>query len=831
MKKISFLLLCSLIAIFCVIALSSTIVLAESAPMTQVEEIESTKYIVNNEDKIVYRVMPETDVSSFKANFKNPEIIKVYTAEDGEEVADESIIGTGMILENTTNNEKYEISVIADLDGDGLISSVELTKEIRHVVGLADYQLEGIYEKSADLNNDNSVNHIDITILIRYIVYGELEVQENEEIKSPEIELVSGETGLDGWYISNVQFKVVQDPENGENIKTRYKILGSETSEEIEANSDDVITLEDGVYQIIAYSYSNDGHKSFVTRAEFKVDATAPILGNLNMWLEEENGQVYENGTWTNQSVVISQVDGSDETSGHAKTSYYIKDSEEITEGTQGVNTLTENGTYVVVLTTEDNAGNRSEKEFTIKIDKTNIIPPELKVVSGDQNEGSEWYYSDVVLQLEEQQQDSNSSKIIKNTYEIEGAQATAETEIENNGQITIIENGISIIKVYSYNEAGNKSKETTLTIKKDSSRPAAPKINVISGTNLKNNWYIDDVKLQVIKVEADENLSQINRMAYKIEGATETALTDINNEDTIDITNDGTSTISVYSYNEAGNRSEATEIIISKDSVNPENVEVSYENLKSDSYTLVLKGTDSISGMESYDIYIDGILKDTIKSSKEEERYDVKDQKSGTYSVYIIGKDKAGRFTKSETIEIKMAKIEKERVDHIEFVVNNFHISDDENRISKNGVSKLISDTSLTAQSKYIMLTSDQKDKNNLTGTLEGKVRIILTDGTVLEDTEFFPEDLNIDMEYYTNGSGRNFEHTSEANFFGNNLNPEKVEDKITVNTTIGASSIIGNNFTITEKKLNGVSTYVRVKIQSITLGEQAINFQIIDK
>ena len=57
-----------------------------------------------------------------------------------------------MYLKN--GEEQYQISVIGDFDSDGRIKQVEITKLIRHVVGLKEYQLTGVYLKSADLNNN-----------------------------------------------------------------------------------------------------------------------------------------------------------------------------------------------------------------------------------------------------------------------------------------------------------------------------------------------------------------------------------------------------------------------------------------------------------------------------------------------------------------------------------------------------------------------------------------------------------------------------------------------------------------------------------------------------
>ena len=146
-----------------------------------IRELESNKYIIDNENNVIYRVIPETDVETFKNNFSIPEDIKVFEDEKCETEVVNKYIGTGMVLRNETDNEIYKISVIGDFNTDGKITQIELTNLIRHVVGLKEYQLSSYVLKSADINNDNIVNHIDITLLIRYNVYGELDIEENKE--------------------------------------------------------------------------------------------------------------------------------------------------------------------------------------------------------------------------------------------------------------------------------------------------------------------------------------------------------------------------------------------------------------------------------------------------------------------------------------------------------------------------------------------------------------------------------------------------------------------------------------------------------------------------
>ena len=537
--------------------------------INNIKELESNKYIIDDENKIIYRIIPETGVDVFKNNFSIPEDIKVFENENCENEVIDGYIGTGMVLRNETNNEIYKISVIGDFNSDGKITQIELTNLIRHVVGLKDYRLSGYMLRSADVNNDNEVNHIDITLIIRYNVYGELDIEENQEIKSPDIEIVEGTEGNNEWYTSNVKFRVKENEENVDKIdKTTYKISGSKIQEETEIKEDDIISLDEGTYLISAYTYDKNGFKSLATRKTIKIDTTKPNVGQLDMWLNKVNGERYVQGTWTNQNVILQLVNGSDELSGHAKTTYSVKENENIPEGTIENKVLENNGTYTAIVKTEDIAGNSSTKEYIIKIDKSATSNPDIKVISGDKAQNSDWYNGDsVVLQITNEKQIDGASKIVKTTYKIEGINQVEETEIEDGGTITINENGIYTITAYNINEAGQKSDGVSIVVKKDNTIPDAPEIDVTEGTKAEDSdWCINDISLQVKKAEIESYLSPINKITYKIEGTKQVEETEIDDGGTITINENGIYTITVYNYNEAGKKSEGKTVTIKKD-------------------------------------------------------------------------------------------------------------------------------------------------------------------------------------------------------------------------------------------------------------------------
>lgn len=500
-----------------------------------VQELESEKYIIDENNKVIYRVIPETQVDVFKNNFNMPDNVEVYLDSDCTEEVDSGIIGTGMYIKNLVDNTVYEISTIGDFNGDGEIGQIEITNLIRHVVGLRDYQLSGVIAKSADLNNDNNLNIVDITLIIRYIVYGELEIPENPKMDQPTLEVVSGNLGENNWYTNDVEIKINSN------------------------NSEDII-------------------------------------------------------------------------------------------------------------------------------DKT--------------------------------------------TYMVQGTDQVAETEIKDG--------------------------------------------------------------------------------------------------ETFKITKDGTWIITAYNYNKAGSRIESEELTIQRDSTDPNMSKVSAKDINVDSFVLVGEGSDETSGVITYEFYLDNELISTVNTNVKQVEIPVTGKKPGIYKAYIIVKDNAGHEKKSEEIDVQTTRLTQSELDYFEFVVTEFNVENADG--SQEGVTATISDTSLTSNSKYIMVNSEKQD---VKGSVIGKLRLVCKDGTVVENLAFFPEELTINMAYYAGGSGTVYTHNNEANFFGININEKNVQDGETAETSIIISNenVKENKFVISDEKLTGTQTYTRATINSISLNGKDLLFRIVQE
>ncbi len=178
----------------------------------------------------------------------------------------------------------------------------------------------------------------------------------------------------DTWTNKSVYIRLVEGTDNETGHKqTTYSINGGE-----EKTEPITITMV-GIHEILVKTEDNVGNMSSRTYL-VKIDKAAPTVGTLSMKLEDANGEDYTNGTMTNKNVYIKPINGMDENSGHKETTYTINGGEVQT----GENILTETGTYEIVLTTTDNAGNSRTAQYTVKIDKIAPTAGTLIIRQGD---------------------------------------------------------------------------------------------------------------------------------------------------------------------------------------------------------------------------------------------------------------------------------------------------------------------------------------------------------------------------------------------------------------------------------------------------------------
>jgi len=879
-------------------------------------EISSDIYLVNNIDYIVSRIDPKTNIENVKAAFDIPaEKVHIYKDNTFAEEVQTGYVGTGMQIKCDGTGQSYTISVIGDIDGNGLANQIELSKIIKHIVNMQEYELKGIDYISADITGDDKVDQRDVTALIRYIVFGDFVLSDVKRPKAPSIDILTGTEGENGWYTSDVEVQITPRETEGVVLgKTTYTILGNTPVEETTIAEGETITLGEGVHQIICYTYSEDGVKSLGNKKTIQIDKTAPELGTFIMRKSSSSGEDYTSGSWVSENIYVRPLDGKDTLSGYAGTTYEITGATVVTPGIAEEMILQNQGTSNITVTAKDKAGNTATQTYVVNIDKTGPEASEIKM--NINNAEGETYLSDtwtnqnvyvaieileemlegttvsykvegantvpagtiepsilqnegesvitltittitgqtyekkytvkidktaptagtMIMKLNTQegtnyQNASSTNQNVwvmpqpgtdalsghdKTTYEIQGANViSAGTMTEN----LLTQEGISKIIVTTTDKVGN-SATREYTVKIDKTAPTAPNMAIISGdkTDETSIWYTSQVVVGITKTEQDTD-----RMTYTIEGPVTVTETNIQNNGTITLLQDGVYVINAYSYDEAGNRSEPSTITIYINKQQPQAPSILAKDIQGMQYTLQATALPTISGVKSYAFYVDGYLYQTIETDALTADCIVTEQTSGIHNCYVILTDQNGKTAQSETIQVQTGRLSISQVDHIEVELTSKNIGTP----STNGNSYIISDTSVSTKSKYIQLDTVE---NGITQTLTGRIKLIRTDGQVVTNFVYYPEELKIDIAQYVNGSGSTWSHVTKAEFLKESVTQPAEGNTNTITILVPNKSPEDNTFILQDSKTNGTRTYTRMLIQKIYVGETQLPFSIVD-
>lgn len=128
--------------------------------------ITGTMYTVGS---TVTKVEPETTVTDFIKNLAVTSGTAVVTNAAGEKKS--GLVGTGDILQLYSGDKlhaSYPIVIYGDVNGDGKISSVDILRMQKHIVGII--TLEGYQLQAADVDKNNTVQPKDVLRGQKYIV-------------------------------------------------------------------------------------------------------------------------------------------------------------------------------------------------------------------------------------------------------------------------------------------------------------------------------------------------------------------------------------------------------------------------------------------------------------------------------------------------------------------------------------------------------------------------------------------------------------------------------------------------------------------------------------
>ena len=127
------------------------------------ESLYLTSDVYTVDDDYVERVPAWTSIADYLANMKSNGTMVVYD-KNGNEITDlTKYVGTGMIIKATKGDEEISktIIVVGDVNGDGQIKLLDVSKVNQHFVGKS--LLDGIYLKAADMNGDGKVKLLDVS--------------------------------------------------------------------------------------------------------------------------------------------------------------------------------------------------------------------------------------------------------------------------------------------------------------------------------------------------------------------------------------------------------------------------------------------------------------------------------------------------------------------------------------------------------------------------------------------------------------------------------------------------------------------------------------------
>lgn len=113
-------------------------------------------------DKYISRVVKETTKANFIYNLDTNGKVRILK-EDGTELKDGELVGTGMTLEVTKDKEKIElkIAVSGDVSGDGKVTVTDLSTINQTVLGVV--KLENEYKIAADLDENDNITVTDLS--------------------------------------------------------------------------------------------------------------------------------------------------------------------------------------------------------------------------------------------------------------------------------------------------------------------------------------------------------------------------------------------------------------------------------------------------------------------------------------------------------------------------------------------------------------------------------------------------------------------------------------------------------------------------------------------
>lgn len=120
-------------------------------------------------DEYISRINKETIKSSFISNLDTNGTIRIIK-QDGKELGENELVGTGMTLEVTKDEEKIELKIVVmgDLNGDGKVTATDLSTLNQTILKLV--KLENEYKIAADLDENDNLTATDLSTINKILL-------------------------------------------------------------------------------------------------------------------------------------------------------------------------------------------------------------------------------------------------------------------------------------------------------------------------------------------------------------------------------------------------------------------------------------------------------------------------------------------------------------------------------------------------------------------------------------------------------------------------------------------------------------------------------------
>ena len=312
------------------------------------KDMVTNENVAESKNKSEENVVDENNENSMNTeNATDSNSTNIANENEKENLSDENDKETGDNQEVSKDLE-YTISVIGDLTGNGDMNVTELTRIVRGVVKLKNWDFKDEEKLTVDLNGDGQIDVTDVECCINYIVFGEFEVVK-KDVALPSIEVKGDKDATNEYYTSDVVVNIIEN-EPKENIKetrTSVEMAFSDTEEtKIVETAENTFKLsKNGTYTITSQTFNKDGNKSDIVTKTIKINKDQKTNASYKVeYYKEKLDESYE-------LVETEELDGKIGAKVTAQAKEYAGFTEDINNKNRiAEGTITEDGSLVLRL-------------------------------------------------------------------------------------------------------------------------------------------------------------------------------------------------------------------------------------------------------------------------------------------------------------------------------------------------------------------------------------------------------------------------------------------------------------------------------------------------